>query len=260
VSSNEVRSFRHPGLRSATLLVACVAIASPVLIACSATVFGSPTRHAVANLQAADTKVGTTLEIEDAIIALPGDDVAAKGGLAYLQFDAINFSNQPDGLLFVTADVDATASPTASPAASGASGPASSAASTQPAAESLQAATDTTVPAATASGPGTIRINVLLRTLTEPLQQGDTVTIGLTFHNSGSVSGLLVPVQGAAVDGTFLPTAPPPAPSSSAPASPAPVSSAPASPTPVATPASSGSAPASTPASSPASPSAAGSS
>jgi len=215
------------------------------LLACSATGFGSPTRHAVANLQAATTKIGTTLQIEDAIIALPSGDLSLKGGLAYLEMDAINFSNQPDELMDVTADVDASGSATPSPAASTSSGAAAT--PTQPAAESLQAASKTTVPPADASGPGTLRITVLLRTLTQPLRQGDTVTIGLTFHNSGSVSGLLVPVQGAEAVGTFLPTAPPPPPSSSAPAS------APAS-APVSAPASApASAPVSAPASAPAS-------
>jgi hypothetical protein len=239
VSGNKVHSSPRPGLRTTIGLaprVAVVAVCAPILVACSATGFGSPTRHAIANLQAASTKIGTTLQIEDAIIALPSKDVSAKGGLAYLQFDAINFSNQPDPLLNVSADLRAPAVAAA----------ASSAAPTQPAAESLQAAGDTTVPAATASGPGTIRINVLLRTLTAPLEQGDSVTIGLTFGISGSITGLLVPVQGADVVGTFVPTAPPPAPSSASatPASSAPASS-PASTPPVASTAPSGSTPAS---------------
>jgi hypothetical protein len=229
VSANLVDSSPRTGLRTtirlaarvpAVAVVAMVALCAPILVACSATGFGSPTRHAIANLQAASVKIGSTLQIEDAIIALPSHDVSAKGGLAYLQFDAINFSNQPDPLLNVSADLNAPAVPAAS------SGAASSAAPAQPAAESLQAAGITTVPAATASGPGTIRINVLLRTLTAQLQQGDSITIGLEFGISGSITGLLVPVQGADVDGTFLPSAPPPPPSS---ASATPVSSAPAS-------------------------------
>lgn len=244
MSSNKVHNFPRPGRHAATLLAACVAVGVPVLGACSATGFGAPTRHAIANLQAADAKLGTSLEIEDAIIALPSGDISAKGGLAYLQFEAINFSNQPDPLLNVSADLNLPAAPPASSA----SGAASSAAPSQPAATSLQAASDTTVPAATPSGPGTIRISVLLRTLTAPLAQGDSVAVGLTFGNSGSLTGLLVPVQGADVVGTFLPTGPPPAPSSAV-ASPVPISSAPASSAPAASPASSGSAPASAPAS-----------
>jgi hypothetical protein len=224
-----------------------IGLCAPILAACSATGFGSPVRHAVANLQAATAKIGSNLEVQGVIIALPSGIISPKGGLAYLQFNAINFADQVDGLVNVSAELD-----TAPPA-----GGASSTASAPPAAESLQAATDATVPAATASGPGTTRISVLLRNLTTPLQQGDTVVIGLTFANSGSVTGLLVPVQGAAVVGTFLPTAPPPPPPSS------PVASPVASPaqSPVGSPAAGSSAPASAPASSaPASPSAATSS
>ena len=237
MSGTKVNWLPRPGLRSVVMLAACAAVSAPMLAACSATGFGAPTRHAIANLQAADVKIGTTLEVQDAIIALPSNSPSPKGGLAYLQMDVINFATTADDLLNVSADL-------ATPAT--ASGAAASAAPTQPAATSLQAASDTTVPAATATGPGTIRINVLLRTLTASLSQGDSVSIGLTFKTSGSITGLLVPVQSASVDGTFLPTAPPPppssAPASSAPASP--VSSAPAS-APVASPVSSGSAPAS---------------
>lgn len=227
MSSNKVHRLPRAGLRSAIPAVLLVA-GLPTLLACSATGFGSPTRHAIANLQAATTKIGTTLQIEDAIIALPNDDLSLKGGLAFLEMDAINFANQPDELMNVTADVAAPGSGSPSPAASGASGAAATASPTQPAAQTLQAATDTIVPAATASGPGTLRITVVLRDLTQPLRQGDTVMIGLTFHNSGTISGLLVPVQGAEVVGTFLPTSIPPAPSSAS-ATPTPASSAPAS-------------------------------
>ena len=236
-------------VRSAIVVATC----APLVVACSATGFGSPVRHAVANLQAATAKLGANLEVEGAIIALPSGISSAKGGLAYLQFEAINFASQPDNLIDVSADPE--------PAASLPAGASSSAASL-PVAQLLQAATDTSVPAATASGPGTRRISVLLRTLTAPLRQGDTVVIGMTFANSGSVRDLLVPVQGAAVVGTFLPSAPPPPPSSPVAS---PVASAVASP--VGSPAAGSSAPvASAPASSsaavsaPASPSAAASS
>jgi hypothetical protein len=220
-----------------------IGVCAPIVAAC-ATGFGSPVRHAVANLQAATAKIGTNLEVQGVIIALPSGASSPKGGLAYLQFDAINLASQADSLINVSAESDAVAG-----------GAGSSAASVAPAAESLQAATDARVPAATGSGPGTTRISVLLRNLTVPLQQGDTIVIGLTFANSGSVSGLRVPVQSAAVVGTFLPTAPPPPPPSSPVASPvaspaespvgsppagssAPVASAPASSAPVSAPAS----------------------
>ena len=232
-------------VRTAIVVAAC----APILAACSATGFGSPVRHAVANLQAATAKVGANLEIEGAIIALPSGISSPKGGLAYLQFEAINFASQSDGLVNVTAEPFTTASLP--------SGADSSTASEPPAAESLQAASDVTIPAATPSGPGTARISILLRNLTTPLSQGDTVVIGLSFGNSGSVSGMLVPVQGAAAVGTFLPSAPPPAPASSAVASPvaSPVGSPAASP--VASPAAGSPAPV---ASAPAPPSAAASS
>ena len=228
--STRVQSLTRRRVRTAIAVGVC----APILAACSATGFGSPVRHAVANLQAATAKIGTNLEVQGVIIALPSGVISPKGGLAYLQFNAINFATQPDALIDVTVEpvppsgADATAS-------------------ASPAAEQLQAATDASVPAATGSGPGTTRISVLLRNLTAPLQQGDTVRVSLTFGNSGSVTGLLVPVQSSAVVGTFLPTAPPPPPSSPV-ASPvaSPVGSPPAS-APASAPA--GSAPASAPAS-----------
>jgi hypothetical protein len=240
VSSTQVSTRVHSLTRRRVRTAMVIGVCAPIVAACSATGFGSPVRHAVANLQAATAKIGTNLEVQDVIIALPSGISSPKGGLAYLQFNAINFAGQTDGLINVSAELN-TAPPT---------GAASSTASVPPAAESLQAATDATVPAATASGPGTTRISVLLRNLTAPLQQGDTVVIGLTFANSGSVTGLLVPVQGAAVVGTFLPTAPPPPPPSSPAASP--VASPAQSPvaSPVGSPAAGSSAPASAPASS----------
>lgn len=238
MTSTEVDNKAHSLTRRRVRTAIAVGACAPILAACSATGFGSPVRHAVANLQAATAKIGTNLEVEGAIIALPSGISSPKGGLAYLQFEAINFASQPDGVVNVTA----------APYASLASATDSSAASAPPAAESLQAATDVSIPAATAAGPGTARISILLRNLTAPLQQGDSVVIGLSFANSGSVSGLLVPVQGAAVVGTFLPTAPPPPPASSPVASP--VASSAGSPAPVA----------SAPASAPASPSPAASS
>ena len=202
---------RRPGLRTALLVGACV----PLLggLAACATGFGSPTRHAVANLQAASTQIGSSLEIRGAIIALPSGVSSAKGGLAYLQFSAINMANQADEL------VNVAVGPLPAEASSSASAPAS--------AQLLQKASDTAIPAATSSAPGTARVSILLRNLTVALSQGDTVVVDLTFKNSGSITGLLVPVQSAAsVGSSFLPTAPPPL--SSAPASPTPAVSSPA--------------------------------
>ena len=108
-----------------------IGLCAPILAACSATGFGSPVRHAVANLQAATAKIGTNLEVQGVIIALPSGVSSPKGGLAYLQFNAINFASQPDAL------IDVSAEPSALP-----SGADASTASRPPAAESLQAATD----------------------------------------------------------------------------------------------------------------------
>jgi hypothetical protein len=247
VSSTQVSTRVQSLTRRRVRTAIAVGVCAPILAACSATGFGSPVRHAVANLQAATAKIGTNLEVEGVIVALPSGIISPKGGLAYLQFDAINFATQPDALIDVTVEPVTPADPSAT-------------ASVPPSAEQLQAATDASVPAATGSGPGTTRISVLLRNLTAPLQQGDSVMVSLTFGNSGSVTGLLVPVQSSAVVGTFLPTAPPPPPSS-------PVASPVASPvgSPVASPPAGSSAPASAsagsaPASAPASPSPAASS
>ncbi len=209
--STRVHSLTRLRLRTSLVSAAVLGVCAPILAACSATGFGSPVRNAVANLQAATAKIGTNLEVQGVIVALPSGISSPKGGLAYLQFNAINFANQPDGLVNVTVE----------PVSSTPTGSASSAASVAPAAESLQAATDDRVPAATAAGPGTARISILLRNLTAPLTQGDSVVVGFSFAG-GSISGLLVPVQGADVVGTFLPTAPPPPPASSPVASPFP--------------------------------------
>jgi hypothetical protein len=195
------------------------------MLAGCATGFGSPSRHARANLQAASTKIGNNLLIQDVIVALPKDDVSPKGGIAYLMFTAINLAGQPDQVVAVTAQtVGAAAS---APPISGSSAPATLLAG------SIQPSSNTTVPAATSGVPGTARISAILRDLTVPLQQGDEVSVTISFKNSGSVSGLFVPVQGVDVVGSsFLPTEPPlPSPpvSSSAAAS-QPVGSSPAAP------------------------------
>ena len=241
-------------VRTAFVSAAVLGVCAPILAACSATGFGSPVRNAVANLQAATAKIGTNLEVQGVIVALPSGISSPKGGLAYLQFNAINFATQGDGLINVTIE----------PEPSTPAGSASAPASVAPVAETLQAASDDTVPAATAAGPGTARISILLRNLTTPLTQGDSVVVGFAFAG-GSISGLLVPVQGADAVGTFLPTAPPPPPASSPVASPV-ASPPPAASSPVGSPAAGSSAPvasapaSSAPASASASPSAATSS
>jgi hypothetical protein len=76
-------SVRNNRLRAVAVVGGCV----PIIAAC-ATGFGSPTRHAIANLQAASTNLGTTLEIRDAIVALPSGVLSPKGGVAYVAFTA----------------------------------------------------------------------------------------------------------------------------------------------------------------------------
>jgi hypothetical protein len=213
-------------------------VLSVSMLAGCATGFGSPSRHAKANLQAASTKIGSNLLIQDAIIALPKGDVSPKGGIAYLVFTAINLAGQPDQVVAVTAQpVGAAGSPAPASSGSGAAG--------TPLAGTIQPSSNTTVPAATSGAPGTARISAILRDLTVPLQQGDSVSVTISFNNSGSVSGLFVPVQGADVVGSpFLPTEPPlpsSPPASSAAVASQPVESSPAAPassssTPVASP------------------------
>jgi hypothetical protein len=208
------------------------------MLAGCATGFGSPSRHAKANLQAASTKIGSNLLIQDAIIALPKGDVSPKGGIAYLVFTAINLAGQPDQVVAVTAQpVGGGGSPAPASSGSGSAG--------TPLAGTIQPSSNTTVPAATSGAPGTARISAILRGLTVPLQQGDSVSVTISFNKSGSVSGLFVPVQGADVVGSsFLPTEPPlpsSPPASSAAVASQPVESSPAAPastssTPVASP------------------------
>ena len=51
--------------------IAVAATALSATLAACATGFASPTRHAIANLQAARVTVSPTLHVENAIIALP---------------------------------------------------------------------------------------------------------------------------------------------------------------------------------------------
>ena len=82
------------------LIVAMAAV--PVLAAC-ATTFGSPLRHAVANLQATSVDVGTDLRVDGLIVALPNGSTADVGDVAYMQFTVTNSAAQPDELLTASA-------------------------------------------------------------------------------------------------------------------------------------------------------------
>lgn len=209
-------------------LSAIAALGCVSLTACS-TGFGSPTRHATANLQAVAFNLGTNLQIRGAIVAIPTGAVADKGGVAYVELTAVNLGNQADKLIALT--VDPTVAANAVPSGS------------------------ETVPAAqTSIGPGIARLTFALEPLAAELRAGDEVDMTLQFENAGTTSTLAVPVLAQGAVGSFLPSSPPPVPVSSPPAS-SPVASAPA-----ASPVSSApvsSAPASPAASAPASPAAA---
>jgi hypothetical protein len=225
-------SVRNNRLRAVAVVGGCV----PIIAAC-ATGFGSPTRHAIANLQAASTNLGTTLEIRDAIVALPSGVLSPKGGVAYVAFTAINLADEPDQLTGASATSASATASSAAPAPIGSAVPAGS----------------LDIPAKTASGPGVAHLVVALEPLSAPVSQGQTLQVTLTFANSGSAANLLLPVQGAsAAASPFLPSSPPAAPVSSAPAA-APVSSPPASEPPASSPASGPASPVASP-SAPASP------
>jgi hypothetical protein len=200
--------------RAAIAVSACL----PLLVSCS-TGFGSPLRNAKANLQAASASISAELQVQGMIVALPNGTVADKGGVAYLQFTAINNSSQPDELK--------SASASAVPLAFGSASPAPTQA--VDVAEQALPVGSTTVPAKTTQAPGTARLVVALDPLNQQLQQGQSVSVTLEFAKSGSVTDVLVPVQGSEVVGSsFLPSSAPELPSSP-PASSAPESSAPES-------------------------------
>jgi len=204
---------RTTRLSVAAGLAACL----PLAAACAAG-FSAPTRHAVANFQAASVNVGSSLDVRDLVVALPNGTSSAAGGVAYLQFAAVSEADNADQLLHATASIGGK-SLSAQPFAVG----------------------DVSVPARTATAPGYSRITVALDPLSQPLHEGDVVHVSLQFASAGSVDDVSVPVWGADVIGTFLPSSTPTLPS--APSS----ASAPAS------------AGASSPASAPASPAASGS-
>jgi hypothetical protein len=182
---------------SAIAVIGCLPLA-----ACS-TGFGAPTRHATANLQAVAFNIGTNLQLRDAIVALPDGATAAKGGVAYVELTAINIGTTADQLTSVS--VAAAVATNAVPSGS------------------------ETVPAATTTGPGSVRLTFALEPLAAELRAGDEVPVTLLFASAGSTSTLDLPVIAQANLGSFLPSAPPPVPVSSPPASAAPVSSPPAS-------------------------------
>jgi hypothetical protein len=171
------------------------------LAACS-TGFGAPTRHATANLQAASFNLGTTLEVRGAIVTVPVDGGGAKGGVAYVELNAINLGSQADQLTAATVDPSVAANSIA--------------------------VGSVTVPAQTATGPGTARLVYALEPLAKQLNAGDEVDVTLQFANGGAATDLAVPVVAGV--SSFTPSSPPPIP--------VPVSSPPAS-SPVASPASS---------------------
>jgi hypothetical protein len=182
------------------------------LAACS-TGFGAPTRHATANLQAASFNLGTTLEVRGAIVTVPVDGGGAKGGVAYVELNAINLGPQADQLTAATVDPSVAANSIA--------------------------VGSVTVPAQTATGPGTARLVYALEPLAKQLNAGDEVDVTLQFANGGAATDLAVPVVGGV--SSFTPSSPPPVPVSSPPASSpvasavsSPVASAPASAPPVA--------------------------
>lgn len=213
--------------------VAVAAVGVPLVAGC-ATGFGAPTRNAVANLQAASVIVGNDLRINGLIVALPNDEAADKGGVAYIQFSAANLSTTPDKLVAATAKIDIE--PTASGGAVSTAAPQAVDVSSQ---QLPIGSTD--IPAKNATTPGEARITVALDPLEVPLQVGESVKVTLTFANHGSADSIATPVLGQAAVGTFLPSASPTLPSSAPPVSAPPVSAPPAS------------APASPPASAPAS-------
>lgn len=190
VSASDVRSVSSWS-RPLIGVAACV----PLLAAC-ATGFGSPVRHAVANLQAANTDLGTDLQIRDVLIVLPTDGVATKGGDAVVQFSVINLGAQADQVSTATSEVASSASALGS----------------------------TDIPAKGAAGPVPVRFNYALTGLTRTLHAGESGHVTLAFANHGSTT-LLAPIWGAGTVGTFLPTV---VPASSVAAS-LPVSLAPAS-------------------------------
>jgi hypothetical protein len=207
-----VRS-RRGVLAGLVIAMGCV----PVLAAC-ATTFGSPLRHTVANLQATSVTVGTDLQIDGLIVALPNGSSADTGEVAYIEFNVANTASQPDELVVASAKSTGPALPEVSKG--GTAAPSASSSSTSAPADLAKTAVtvgSATIPAATAQSPGTARITVALVSLTHPLTQGESVLVSLQFAKGGAIDNVLVPVQGSdVVSSSFLPSAPPSIPSSPA--------------------------------------------
>lgn len=164
----------------------CLLLLATVLTACE-TGANAPLENSIANFQAAATDVSTQLLVRDAQILLPNDDVAPAGTIAYLQFSVINYGSRPDALVGVT--VTGRGAPTPVGSASPLASP--------------------TIPPAASVQPGVQRITVVIGPLDTELRAGQTVDVSLDFRINGPVTGLLVPVIGAAAAGTFLPSPPP---------------------------------------------------
>ncbi len=208
-----VRS-RRGVLAGLVIAMGCV----PVLAAC-ATTFGSPLRHTVANLQATSVDVGSDLHIEGLIVALPNGTTADTGEVAYIQFNVLNSASQPDELQTASAEATGPTLPEVSSGGTASPSPAPSGSAGAPAelSKSTLPVGSTTIPAATGQAPGTARLSVALMSLTQPLSQGQSVLVSLQFAKGGAIDNVLVPVQGSDMVGSsFLPSAPPEVPSSSA--------------------------------------------
>jgi hypothetical protein len=211
-------------VRNLTKLAVGAGVCLPLLAACT-TGFGSPLRQAVANKQATTIDVGSNLLVRGLIVALPSGSSADKGGVAYIQFTAINTSGSSDQLRTASATTrpGAAALNLASASASGSASASESApGSPAPLASQVLPVGSTTIPAGTAQSPGSARVVVALDPLTQPLTQGESVLVNLEFANAGTASDVLVPVWGSDVIGSsFLPSSPPSQPASSSSTGPA---------------------------------------
>jgi copper(I)-binding protein len=180
------------------------ALAALPLLAGCATGFNAPTRHAIANLQAASAAVSDMVTVADAQVFVSADDKSSAGGVAYLEFTVINHLHTADSLQVANTTVT-TVSDSVSPSAS-----------PQPVAATMTPIGSIDVPKGSEQAPGITRVTLALQGLKTELSVGMTVQATLDFATAGRVENLLVPVTSASSAGTFLPTAPP-SPSSAGP-------------------------------------------